>query len=147
MPYSPTYPLLIGVIIATLAIFILPSITYRRRKKRFQNRPIRPFNEWYPALYGDNGPDKELVRFTHQLLAKEIGVDESVIYPGDRLDKELACPEWWGLRGHELEGFELKLEEYITKKRKTKIPKDAFSNAFTVLDMINAVDKLLANNH
>ncbi len=142
----PIYSFLIGLVIATLAIFILPAITYRRRKRRFQNRPIRPFNEWYSALYGDNGPDKELVRLIHQLLAKEIGVDESVIYPGDRFDKELACPEWWGLRGHELEGFELELEEYIIKKRKIKIPKGTFGNAFTVLDMISTADALLANN-
>jgi hypothetical protein len=146
MPYDLTYPILISAAVAITVVFILPAITYRRRKNRFQNRPVRSFNEWYPVLYGDNGRDKEIVRIVHQILAKEIGVDESVIYPNDRFDKELACPEWWGLRGHELEGAELELEDYITKKRKIKIPKDAFKDAATVLDLINATDNLLANN-
>jgi hypothetical protein len=146
MPYDFTYIILISSAIGIVAIFVLPAITYCRRRRRFYSRPLRPFNEWYDVLYGNNGPNKELTRFIHQIFAKEIGIDESVIYPTDRFDKELACPEWWGLKGHELEGAGLELEEYIQNNVKTKIPRDAFKNAHTILDLINAIDKLLINN-
>lgn len=128
--------------IALLAVFILPYISRQRRKKRLMGRPRKPFNEWYDEFYGSSGPDKELVRYVHKAFAKELGIDESMIYPGDRFDRELACPEWWGSRGHELENVEYLIEEFVNKRGK-KIPKDAFGQCFTVKELINSIDCLI----
>lgn len=133
--------LIVGLIMAILAVFILPSISRYRRKKRFSQRPPMPLDKWYKKFY-DNYTNKELVTRVHQALGKEIGVDATQVYPGDRFDRELRCTEWWGSRGHELEGFELWLESFIGEKRK-EIPK-GFPASTTIGELISELESLLS---
>jgi len=56
---------------------------------------------------------------------------------------ELRCPEWWGMRGHELEDFEDWTADLL--RRNGKSPPPEFPTARTVGDLVNELEAVLSN--
>jgi len=83
-----------GVMLGVMATAVLPHLSWRRRRSRLAARPRRSFDGWYAEFYREEHPDKELTRDLHGVIGGEVGVDATQIYPSDRFDVELRCPEW-----------------------------------------------------
>lgn len=136
------FSLVVGFVIATLALYVLPSISRRRRNRKLLERPVWPFDEWYDEFYGSNGPDRELVRQVHQALAEEIKVNATQIYPTDRFDRELLRPEWWGDGEYERGCILARLGDLICENGK-EVPKDWCWRYPTVGGLIKELEGLL----
>lgn len=137
--FSITFGLVIGIIV----VAVLPYIAKQRRKKCLSSRPINSVEKWHEEFFAGQGLDQELVRRVCEALGKEIGVDATQIYPSDRFDRELACPEWWGDRGHELEDFEAWVVEFLCAHNR-KLPKKYCWKAATVGEFIKELGDILS---
>ncbi|MEZ6190225.1 MAG: hypothetical protein R3C45_02940 [Phycisphaerales bacterium] len=102
-----------------LLLFVLvpiaTSLLYRRAqqsvKRRLKDRPIMSFDDWYNTHFDEDGPNRELTEAFLKVLSNEFALHPTQILPSDRFDVELRPDSWWSARGHELEMFEMWLEE------------------------------------
>ena len=125
-----------------LAVDVLPYISWRLRRGRFRARPGRSFDNWFGEFYQDKQCDKEMIRGLYGAIGKDIGVDATQIYPSDRFEVELRCPEWWGPRGSELEGTEVWMEEFLKPYRES-IPGGA-STSKTVGQLVSELEAIIS---
>ena len=140
--------LVAGAIGAVVVMGRFWSASLKRRRLRFARRPLRPFVEWYEEFYGGRNLSREIVKEVHEWIAASIGVDISQIYPTDRFDRELKCPEWWVPRGEELDEAELRMVRYFKqceKERGIKILPHEFA-AETVFEFVEEVNGLVASD-
>ena len=107
-----------------------------------RTRAKRSFDDCYAEFYREEHSDKQLITEIHEVIGNEVGIDPTQIYPSDRFDMELKCPEWWGLRGYELEG----LEEWITYllQKNDKSPPPEFPTARTVGELVKELECVLS---
>lgn len=130
-----------GIFLAVMVLAIPARISWMRRRNRLRTRAKRSFDDWYVEFYREEHPDKQLITEIHEVIGNEVGIDPTQIYPTDRFDVELRCPEWWGLRGYELEG----LEEWITYLlyKNDKSPPAGFPTARTVGELVRELESVL----
>jgi len=140
--------LVAGAIGAMVVIDRFRSTSFKRRRRRFARRPVRLFAEWYGEFYGGTNLSREIVKEVHEWIAVSVGVDITQIYPADRFDRELACPEWWGPRGEELDEAEFRMARYFReyeKERGIKISPHEFA-AGTVFEFVEEVNGLVGSD-
>ena len=132
---------IVVIIVIVLAVYVLPNISWRRRRRRFRARPMRSFDQWYAEFYKDKQCDKEMIRGLYEAIGKDVGADATQIYPSDRFEAELRCPEWWGLHGHELECAGFWIEEFLKPYR--SVP-ESFPGVPTVEGLVNELEAILS---